>query len=60
VTTAAEIVDPERMGNFVKLVSKFQKPVEVLGMLLVKNRGNSHLETSAFIEWATVNQEYML
>ena len=60
VTSTAEIVDPDRMDNFVELLSKFQKPVEVLGMLLVKNRGNSHLETSAFIEWATKNQEYML
>ncbi len=60
VTSTAEIVDPDRMSNFVELINKFAKPVEVLGMLLVKNRGNSHLETSAFIQWATENQEYML
>ena len=60
VTTAAEIVDPDRMDNFVKLLEKFQKPVEVLGMLLVKNRSNSNLKTPAFIQWATENQAYML
>ncbi len=60
VTSTAEIVNPGRMGNFVELLSKFPKPVEVLGMLLVKNRGNSHLQTSAFIHWATENQEYTL
>ncbi len=60
VTSAADIVEPDQMSNFVELVSKFTKPVEVLGMLLVKNRGNSLLETSAFINWATENQEYMM
>ncbi len=60
VTAAADIVDTKRMDNFVELLNKFDKPVEVLGMLLVKNRGNSHLETSAFINWATENQEYVL
>lgn len=60
VTTVADIVDPGQMGNFVKLLGKFPKPVEVLGMLLVKDRGNSHLQTRAFVDWATDNQAYMM
>jgi len=60
VTSTADIVEPGDMGNFVKLVGKFPKPVEVLGMLLVKDRGNSHLQTQAFVEWATENQSYVM
>jgi hypothetical protein len=60
VTSASDIVEPGQMLNYVKLIRKFDKPVEVLGMLLVKNRGDQFLETRSFISWARDNQAYML
>lgn len=60
VTSCADIVRPKDMTEFVQLIKKFQKPVEVLGMMLVRNKNQGHLETSAFVRWATDNQQYML
>ncbi len=60
VTSASEIVTAEQMDNYVHLLTKFQKPVETLGMILVRNRKEDHLETSAFVHWAANNQQLML
>lgn len=59
-TTVAGMVEPQQMGNFVKLMAKFQKPVEALGMLTVKERGDEYCQTGAFNEWAMDNQSYFL
>ncbi len=59
VTSAADAVNPLQMENFVKLVSKFDKPIEVLGMLILRGRGSRFQETPAFVEWATRNNDYL-
>jgi hypothetical protein len=58
-SSAAGAVDVKRMGNFVKLISRFGKPVEVFGMLLLKERGNAFKENPAFVNWASSNSEYL-
>lgn len=60
VTSTAEIVDPGRMQNFVELLTRFQKPVEVMGMLIVNKKGNGLLQTPAFISWAGKNAQYLM
>lgn len=59
VTSAADAVKVNQMENFVKLVSKFNKPIEVLGMLLLRQRDTKFQETGAFIQWAKDNQDYL-
>src|SRR3990167_3519524 len=58
-TSAADAVETRQMNNFVKLLEKFDKPVEVLGMLLLKERGVKFQETPAFVKWAQRNQDYL-
>ncbi len=59
VTSAADAVKPLQMENFVKLVNKFDKPIEVLGMLILRGRGTRFQETPAFVDWAVKNNEYL-
>ena len=59
VTSAADAVQSRQMDNFTRLIAKFTKPVEVLGMLRVKQRGDACMETRAFIGWASDNSAYM-
>ena len=60
VTKVAEIVKPSQMDGFVRLLSKFTKPVEVLGMLLLRQRDSKFQETPAFIRWASQNNSYIM
>ena len=59
VSSAAHAVKVNQMPNFTKLVARFAKPIEVLGMLLLKQRDTKYQETAAFIGWAKANQEYL-
>ena len=59
VTSAADAVKVVQMDNFTKLLSRFEKPIEVLGMLLLKRRDTKFQETRAFVNWARDNQEYL-
>jgi len=59
VTSAADAVKPNQMTNFVLLVGKFDKPVEVLGMLVLRERGPKFQETPAFVKWAQANADYL-
>lgn len=59
ITSAADIIEPCDMDNFTHLLTKFDKPYEAMGMLMVKNKGREYLETSAFVRWAINNQAIM-
>lgn len=60
VTSTVDIVKTRQMSNFVSLLSKFAKPVEVLGMLLIQQKNPACMETRAFIQWAETNQSYLI
>ncbi len=60
VSKIAEIVSKGEMVDYVDLLKKFPKPVEVMGMLMLKYRREGHFETRAFNKWASENQRYMM
>ena len=61
VTSIAGMVEPEDMDNYVDVLDKFQKPVETMGMILLKNnpKWKACFDTTAFIEWVSENDKYM-
>ena len=56
-TSVSDIMLPGHMEKFLYMLEKFgSKPLESLGMLLAKRKGNAYLETPAFTAWAVKNQ----
>lgn len=60
VSKISEVVSKGEMDDYVDLLSRFHKPVEVMGMLMLKDRNEGHFKTPAFNKWASQNQHYAM